>query len=285
MTPRDPAPGACPCGPSDRCGAACCREEREDAQSRRCPRGGRHRMAAPREPGGPARRRGAAAPGLRRGAARGCLRQATTARRSSDLTGHASWITPCSDATFADTNGGEGRGDLIDYAVSLSRRLYTQGMRSDRALRAELVKFLRTEGAHTSLADAVKKFPVKDINRRPPHVPYTFWHLLEHIRIAQWDILDFIRNPNYEELRFPQDYWPARNAKATKKDWDQTIACYHSDLEEMIALVKHPKTDLHARIPHGDGQTVLREAMLIVDHTAYHVGELGILRQVVNNWT
>src|SRR5215470_16380415 len=270
MTPRDPAPGACPCGPSDRCGAACCREEREDAPSRRCPPGGRHRMAAPREPGGPARRRRAAAPGRWRGAARGCLRQATTARETPRATGHASWVTPCSDATFADTNGGEGRGDLIDYPVSLSRRLYTRGMRSDRALRAELVKFLRTEGAHTSLADAVKKFPVKDINRRPPHVPYTFWQLLEHIRIAQWDILDFIRNPNYEELRFPQDYWPAR---------------YHSDLEEMIALVKHPKTDLHARIPHGDGQTVLREAMLIVDHTAYHVGELGILRQVVNNWT
>ncbi len=155
-------------------------------------------------------------------------------------------------------------------------------MRGDRALRAELVRFLSTE-AHMSLAEAVKNFPLKDINRRPPHVPYTFWHLLEHIRIAQWDLLDFIRNPDYEELHFPQDYWPARSAKATKKDWDQTIARYHSDLE-MIALVKNPRTDLHARIPHGDGQTILREAILIVDHTSCHVGELGILRQVVNNW-
>ena len=156
-------------------------------------------------------------------------------------------------------------------------------MRGDRALRAELVRFLSTE-AHMSLAEAVKNFPMKDINRRPPHVPYTFWHLLEHIRIAQWDILDFIRNPDYEELRFPQDYWPAQSAKATKKDWDQTTAGYHSDLEEMIALVKNPRTDLRARIPHGDGQTILREAILIVDHTSYHVGEVGILRQVVNNW-
>src|SRR5262249_15859232 len=158
-------------------------------------------------------------------------------------------------------------------------------MPSDRVLRAELVKFLRTEGAHTSLAEAVKNFPIKDINRRPSHVPYTFWHLLEHIRIAQWDILDFIRNPNYEELRFPQDYWPAPNAKATNKAWAQTLARYHRALGEKSGLAKYAKRAPHARIPPGGGQTVLREAMLIVDHPAYHVGELGILRQVVNNWT
>src|SRR5262249_55919856 len=95
---------------------------------------------------------------------------------------------------------------------------YTRRMKNDRALRAELVRFLRTEGAHLSLADAVKNFPVKDMNRRPPHVPDTFWHLIEHIRIGQWDILDFIRNPDYQKLRFLHDYWPARNAKATKKE-------------------------------------------------------------------
>src|SRR5499427_8891297 len=141
-------------------------------------------------------------------------------------------------------------------------------MRSDRALRAELVKFLRTDGAHTSLAEAVKNFPVKDINRRPPHVPYTFWHLLEHLRIAQWDILDFIRNPAYQELRFPQAYWPARNAKATKKAWDETITRYHRDREEMVALAKNPQTKLRGRIPHGNGQAGLREAILIIDHTS-----------------
>ena len=156
-------------------------------------------------------------------------------------------------------------------------------MQGDKALRAELVTFLSTE-AHMSLAEAVKNFPVKDMNVRPPSVPYTFWHLLEHIRIAQWDIIDFIRNPDYEHLSFPMDYWPAKNAKATKKDWDHTIATYHRDLREMIAIVKSPKTDFHARIPHGDGQTILREAIRIVDHTSYHVGEFAILRQVVNNW-
>src|SRR5215471_812879 len=111
MTPRDPAPGACLCGPSDRCGAACCREGREDALSRRCPPGGRRTTAAPREPGGSARRRRAAAPGRRRGA-RGFLREGTRAREIRGATGHASWVTPCSDATLADTNGGEDEGTL-----------------------------------------------------------------------------------------------------------------------------------------------------------------------------
>ena len=156
-------------------------------------------------------------------------------------------------------------------------------MRGDKALREQLAIFLGTQ-AHMSLADAVKGFPLKDMNVRPPNVPYTFWHLLEHIRIAQWDIIDFIRNPDYEELEWPRGYWPAKNATATKKDWDETIARYQSDLKEMIALVKNPRTDLHAKIPHGDGQTILREAILIVDHNAYHIGEFAILRQVVNNW-
>lgn len=156
-------------------------------------------------------------------------------------------------------------------------------MRGDKALRDQLASFLGTE-AHMSLAEAVKGFPVKDMNVRPPNVPYTFWHLLEHIRIAQWDIVDFVRNPDYEHLRWPDDYWPAKNARATKKDWDRTLAAYHRDLREMIAIVKSPRTELHARIPHGDGQTILREAMLIVDHTSYHVGEFAILRQVVGNW-
>jgi hypothetical protein len=157
-------------------------------------------------------------------------------------------------------------------------------MADDKALREQLATFLQGDQAHMSLADAVKGFPVKDMNVRPRNVPYTFWHLLEHIRIAQWDIVEFIKNPNYEELKFPDDYWPKKNAKATKKDWDHTLAQYATDLREMIAIVKDPKTDLHARIPHGDGQTILREAILIVDHNAYHIGEFAILRQVAGNW-
>ena len=156
-------------------------------------------------------------------------------------------------------------------------------MQTDTALRNLLVSFLEGE-AHLSLADALKGFPVKDINVKPRNVPYTFWHLLEHIRIAQWDIVDFVKNPDYKELRFPQDYWPAPKAKATRKDWLNTIARIEADTREMIAMVKDPKIDLHARIPHGDGQTILREAILIVDHNSYHIGEFAILRQVQKNW-
>jgi len=156
-------------------------------------------------------------------------------------------------------------------------------MQTDTALRNLLVSFLEGE-AHLSLADALKGFPVKDINVKLRNVPYTFWHLLEHIRIAQWDIVDFVKNPDYKELRFPQDYWPAPKAKATRKDWLNTIARIEADTREMIAIVKDPATDLHARIPHGDGQTILREAILIVDHNSYHIGEFAILRQVQKNW-
>ena len=156
-------------------------------------------------------------------------------------------------------------------------------MQTDKALRNLLVTFLEGE-AHLSLADAVKGFPVKDMNVRPRKIPYTFWHLLEHIRIALWDIVDFVKNPDYEELRFPQDYWPAKNAKATRGKWLDTIARIEADRREMIAIIKDPNTDLHAKIPHGDGQTILREAILIVDHNSYHIGEFAILRQVQKNW-
>ena len=156
-------------------------------------------------------------------------------------------------------------------------------MQTDKALRNLLVTFLEGE-AHLSLADAVKGFPVKDMNVRPPNVPYTFWHLLEHIRIAQWDIVDFCRNPDYEELRFPQDYWPAKNAKATPKQWRETIERIEADRREMIAIVKDPKIDLHARIPHGDGQTILREVLLAADHTAYHLGQLVEVRRALGAW-
>src|SRR5438445_7551335 len=144
-------------------------------------------------------------------------------------------------------------------------------MRGDKALREQLAIFLGTQ-AHMSLADAVKGFPRKDMNVRPPNVPYTFWHLLEHIRIAQWDIIDFIRNPDYEELEWPRGYWPAKNAKATKKDWDETIARYQSDLKEMIALARNRGTTWKARIPHGTAQRIPREPIPIVNNTPTQTG-------------
>jgi len=157
-------------------------------------------------------------------------------------------------------------------------------MRSDRALRAELVKFLRTEGAHTALADAVKKFPVKDINRRPPHVPYTFWHLLEHIRIAQWDILEFTRNPKHVSPEFPAGYWPKTQAPPDAKGCNNAIKSFSAGLDAMIKIVQNKKTDFYTPFAHGDGQTVLREVLLVADHNAYHLGELLLLRRLLGAW-
>ncbi len=157
-------------------------------------------------------------------------------------------------------------------------------METDTALREQLLYLLRGGNAHLTFDEAVADFPPDAINQRPPHVPYTPWHLLEHLRIAQWDILDFIRNPNYQEMKWPDEYWPAPDAQADAEAWAQTLASFHADLQAVEDLVNNPDTDLAARIPHGDGQTILREILLIADHNAYHIGEFAILRQVMETW-
>jgi hypothetical protein len=156
---------------------------------------------------------------------------------------------------------------------------------SDAAIRKQLVNLLTKQQAHQSLDDAVKNFPAKDYNTRPPNVEYTFWHLLEHLRITQWDILDYCRNSNYRAIEWPRQYWPARDATTDAAGWQHTIDQFHADLDELVAIVKNPKIDLYESIPHGyDGHNILREILVVADHNAYHIGEFGILRQVVNNW-
>jgi hypothetical protein len=156
---------------------------------------------------------------------------------------------------------------------------------SEAAIRTQLVNLLTKQQAHQSLDDAVKNFPAKDYNTRPPNVEYTFWHLLEHLRITQWDILDYCRNPNYQNIQWPRDYWPARDATTDAVGWQRTLDQFHADLDELVTIVKDPKTDLNAPIPHGyDGHNILREILVVADHNAYHIGEFGILRQVVKNW-
>ena len=156
---------------------------------------------------------------------------------------------------------------------------------SDTELRNQLVKMLTTQQAHMSLEDAVKGFPAKDFNTRPPNVEYTFWHLLEHLRRTQWDILDYCRNPNYKEMEWPLDYWPAKDATTDAAGWQQTIDQFKADRDELVIIVKDAKTDLYAPIPHGsNGHNILREVLVVADHNAYHIGEFGILRQVVQNW-
>jgi len=156
---------------------------------------------------------------------------------------------------------------------------------SDAELRNQLVKMLMTQQAHMSLEDAVKNFPATDFNTRPPNVEYTFWHLLEHLRRTQWDILDYCRNPNYKAMQWPRDYWPAKDATTDAAGWQQTIEQFNADRDALAAIIKDAKTDLYAQIPHGEsGHNILREVLVVADHNAYHIGEFGILRQVVGNW-
>jgi hypothetical protein len=155
---------------------------------------------------------------------------------------------------------------------------------SDADIRKRLVESLRGGNAFASFADVVADFPEDQINTRPTHVEYTFWHLLEHIRRTQWDILDFSRNPGYREMEWPKDYWPAKDEKATIEQWNETIRQIQHDTRELIKLVQDEKNDLSKPIPWGQGQDLAREAILAANHNAYHTGEFGILRQVMQTW-
>lgn len=157
-------------------------------------------------------------------------------------------------------------------------------MAAQDELRKQLLYLLRGGGAHMSLAQAVADFPPALRNQRPPHVSYSFWHLLEHIRIAQADILDFIQNPDYQELPWPEGYWPPADTVADEAQWQQTLQGIEDDLVALQALVEDPETDLTVELAHAPGYTVLREILLVADHNAYHLGEFAILRQVMQAW-
>ena len=155
------------------------------------------------------------------------------------------------------------------------------GMTKSDPLRKQLVDLLRMEGAHLEFDSAVAGFPAKLRGAKPHGAPHAAWQLLEHMRLAQEDILDFSRHPQYREKRFPDDYWPATEAPPDAAAWDRSIERFQKDLEEMKKLVADPKQDLTARIPHGDGQTLLREALLVADHNSYHLGQLVFLRKML----
>jgi uncharacterized damage-inducible protein DinB len=149
------------------------------------------------------------------------------------------------------------------------------------SLRQHLANLLRMKGAHLTFHAAVTDFPVALRGVTPPGAPHSAWQLLEHMRLAQQDILDFSRNPAYREKKFPDDYWPAADAPPSEEAWDASIEQFQSDLKEMQALVADTKHDLLAAIPHGQGQTLLREVLLVADHNAYHLGQLMFLRKML----
>ena len=148
-------------------------------------------------------------------------------------------------------------------------------------LREHLIELLDGKSAHIDLESALKNFPVERINDKPSGSPHSAWQLLEHIRIAQWDILDFSTNPDYKEMKWPDDYWP--KDEGTAEAWESSVKQTLDDLQKMRDLVSDEKTDLFAKIPHGSGQTILREALLVADHNAYHLGQIVLLRRMFEN--
>ena len=156
-------------------------------------------------------------------------------------------------------------------------------MEHDQALREHVLYLLRGGGAHIKFDSLIEGFPLAAINRKAPRVPYTPWHVVEHMRIAQRDILEFSRNAAHVSPKWPEGYWPAPDAEADEAAWQRSIEAFHADLAAMSALVADPATDLFARIPHGTGQTILREALLVADHNAYHLGVLATLKRVLTD--
>jgi DinB superfamily len=152
------------------------------------------------------------------------------------------------------------------------------------ALRQHLLYLLRGGGAHVDFESAIAGLPAKLRGARPHGIPHTPWRLLEHMRIAQWDILEFSRNPHHVSPNWPGGYWPEGDAAPNAAAWAKSVKAFRRDLKDMERLVSSPSTDLYARIPHGDGQTILREALLIADHNAYHLGELVVVRRLLNAW-
>lgn len=155
---------------------------------------------------------------------------------------------------------------------------------SDGALREHLRKLLAWGEAHVDFDRAVAGLAPELRGVRPDGLPYSPWELLEHLRITQEDILDFSRNPEYRELSWPEDYWPATPTPPDDAAWDRSVAAYRADREALQAIAADPATDLFAPIPHGQGQTYLREILLAADHAAYHVGQLVLVRRLLGAW-
>ena len=151
-------------------------------------------------------------------------------------------------------------------------------------LRAQLAALLDWRDAHTNLEGAIEGLPPALRGKVPAGLPYSPWQLVEHLRLAQHDILDFCRNPAYEEMTWPDDYWPKEPAPPSDRAWDESVAGLQRDLEELRALAHDSTIDLFDRIPHGSGQTYLRELLLVADHNAYHVGQLVAVRRLLGAW-
>jgi hypothetical protein len=153
-----------------------------------------------------------------------------------------------------------------------------------KQLREHVLYLLDGGGAHAKFNDAVKDMPEELRGVKPARLPHSAWMLLEHLRIAQWDILEFSRNSKHASPKWPEGYWPKTQVPPNAAAWNKSIKQFLKDLKAMQDLVANTKTDLYARIPWGDGQTILRQALLLADHNAYHVAQLIDVRRLVGAW-
>ncbi len=157
-------------------------------------------------------------------------------------------------------------------------------MKSAKTSRDLLLEQLGGKNAHVDFDQAVQGLTYKQAGINVEGVPHTIWELIEHIRISQADILEFCKNPDYEAIDWPDDYWPEASAPNDKNELEESIQAVRDGIEEMRELVRDPDNDLQAIFSHGDGQTLFREAMLIVDHNAYHIGQIVLIRRLLGNW-
>lgn len=157
-------------------------------------------------------------------------------------------------------------------------------MASDKAWREHLVAVLTGGDAHADFDAAVKDMPAEARGKRPKGAEHSPWQVLEHLRLAQWDILEFTRNPKHQSPQFPEGYWPKDAAPPDAKAWDKSVAAFRADLKAMVALVRTDSTDLTAPLAHAGDKTVLREVLVLADHNAYHLGQLVLLRRLLGAW-
>lgn len=157
-------------------------------------------------------------------------------------------------------------------------------MNQDKQLRQQLAKMIDWSEAHADFSSAVADLPVKLRGRVPEGFPHSAWQLLEHIRIALWDMVEFSSNAKHKSPKWPEGYWPKDPAPPSEEAWEQSVTAVQDNLEAMRQLIGDPKRDLFAPIPHGSGQTLLREALLVADHNAYHIGQLALVRRALGKW-
>ena len=151
-------------------------------------------------------------------------------------------------------------------------------------VREQIINLLKGGQAHLTLDDTLKGFPEKLRGVKPPGAPHSAWQLLEHLRIAQLDILEFSRDAKHVSPKWPEGYWPTSDKPPTDAQWKKCVSAIKKDLQAMQRLVEDPRTDLYSKIPHGTGQNILREALLIADHNAYHLGQLLLVRRLLGAW-